>query len=571
MKTRVLGAVVALAAMAASPLAAAAAQKPPAAAPASAPAGEHSSRAPQPPTTLPRPAKGARALESGAPWIVAARPGAATAAIAAGASVAPLAPEIGLYTAPEGAAAGFVSRLRAAGLFLYAEPDVPTRTDALPADPLTPQQWWIGQLINPLLVPPAVSPTPTLGIVEAGVDTTHPDLNGGNVTTAGPIVAADLHGTAVTSVASAPANGVGIVGLWPGAQTRVYGSQGNCAGGAAAVTAAAIDRVKVINMSYGVDVSCFSHYLATQFAFGLGSVLVAAAGNDFALGSPARSPAVDPHVLTVGAVGSDLSPAPFTNAGDGLDLAGPGVAVPAAVPVSQDTDGTPDGYQSLDGTSFASPIVAAAAAWLRVVRPELTAPQTNALLNRTARDLGATGWDNRTGWGLVDLGAALTASAPFNDPGEPNDDIEWIDGRHFRKDPALLRTRRAFTFPATLDFIEDPEDVVAVWMPRGTRLRVDAVPVGRDDVSLEVFSRKARTVFSRTRPKSLEAWSFHAGPRRETVFVTNRGPAQVVYVETFVPRTARFSNAVYRLILNRAKLPAGAPCGPVASNRGCLP
>ena len=66
-------------------------------------------------------------------------------------------------------------------------------------------------------------------------------------------------------------------------------------------------------MSYGFPGGgCFSHYIATQQAFGEDVVSVAAAGNEYAEGNPADDrPATDPHVITVGALNPDLSSSYF--------------------------------------------------------------------------------------------------------------------------------------------------------------------------------------------------------------------------------------------------------------------
>lgn len=291
-------------------------------------------------------------------------------------------------------------------------------------------------------------------------------------------------------------------------------------------------------MSYSFpDGTCFTHFIATQFAFGLGTLLVAAAGNEFEFGNPRGRPSNDPHVLTVAALEPTLAAALFSNANDGIDLAAPGVGIPVAVPLGVDTtDGLQDGFTQLDGTSFASPLVAAAAAWVRAIRTDLTAAQVFQLMRISAIDLGPPGWDRDYGFGLVSLRDALSRPAPLDDPLEPNDDIEWIDGRHFARDPALLYRRRAQTIVQRLDIEEDPIDVVAVWMPKRSRLRVDAVPI-RGNVNLEVFTRRAKTVYYRTPPRTLVDGSYRAGSRRETLFISPLRIAKPAYAWTSNPRS----------------------------------
>jgi subtilisin family serine protease len=69
-------------------------------------------------------------------------------------------------------------------------------------------------------------------------------------------------------------------------------------------------------------------------------------------------------------------------------------------------------YESADGTSMSAPIVAAVAALIRALRPDLNAGEVIELLRSTARDLGAPGCDFIYGCGLVDAYAAARAAAP---------------------------------------------------------------------------------------------------------------------------------------------------------------
>jgi subtilisin family serine protease len=72
----------------------------------------------------------------------------------------------------------------------------------------------------------------------------------------------------------------------------------------------------------------------------------------------------------------------------------------------------PTDWDSGNGTSFAAPYVAGAAALVLSVDPTLTSDQVLALLESTALDLGQPGADARFGWGLIDADAATRAAAP---------------------------------------------------------------------------------------------------------------------------------------------------------------
>ena len=74
------------------------------------------------------------------------------------------------------------------------------------------------------------------------------------------------------------------------------------------------------------------------------------------------------------------------------DLSAPGEAIFVAVPCWADVeDGVADGYSRWDGTSFAAPMVSAAAAWVLAQSPRLSADQVAEILRRSARDIAPAG------------------------------------------------------------------------------------------------------------------------------------------------------------------------------------
>jgi hypothetical protein len=126
------------------------------------------------------------------------------------------------------------------------------------------------------------------------------------------------------------------------------------------------------------------------------------------------------------------------------------------------------GFTRLSGTSFASPIVAGAVAWIWTTRPELEKTQVIELVRRSARDLGPPGRDVDTGFGLLDLPNALTFATPPVDPGEPNDDLTQAR----RTQPLTARGRGRATVNARIDPLDDPRDLYRVFVPAGRRLTV---------------------------------------------------------------------------------------------------
>jgi hypothetical protein len=110
------------------------------------------------------------------------------------------------------------------------------------------------------------------------------------------------------------------------------------------------------------------------------------------------------------------------------------------VPLAFDTDGVPDGYTMVDGTSFSAPLTAAAAASTTTLRPQFSPDQITWALTYAAADLGRRGWDQRFGWGLLHVSRdLLAANAPY-DGAEPNDDMMFINGKVFGRPDAPGRT-----------------------------------------------------------------------------------------------------------------------------------
>ncbi|MBP0966284.1 MAG: S8 family serine peptidase, partial [Oscillospiraceae bacterium] len=121
-----------------------------------------------------------------------------------------------------------------------------------------------------------------------------------------------------------------------------------------------------------------------------------AAGND-SLDTKYDNVATAPDVIAVAALGSDHWCAGFSNRGAEIDFAAPGVKILSAI--SESTDAT----MLADGTSMATPFVAAAASDLLSYDPELSAEQIYEYLRANAKDLGDPGFDPYYGWGEVSL------------------------------------------------------------------------------------------------------------------------------------------------------------------------
>ena len=329
-----------------------------------------------------------------------------------------------------------------------------------------------------------------------------------------------------------------------------------CSASARGVREAIRDRAAVINMSYGSRSLCRAEYNAIQLAVRRGIVPVAAAGNEFDAGNPLEFPASLPHVLTIAAVNAQLDSSAFSNSNPAVDLSAPGEAIMTAVPPSLDDDGTQDGYGRLDGTSFSAPMVSAAVAWIRQARPDLSPDQAAQVVRLSARDLGRKGFDDATGFGLLDVGAALSKAPPPRDPLEPNDDMVWIDGRAFGgAAAAVFRGRRATRLTGLVDAYEDPADVYRVRVRGRSGVRVIARPVFGDPV-LAGFSSGtkslARCMRGRCTSSPRLATSRRKGKRTERITLRNRtSRTRTFYVALGAQSGARALDAGYRLTIER--------------------
>ncbi|MET8312264.1 S8 family serine peptidase [Micromonospora sp. NPDC005173] len=254
-----------------------------------------------------------------------------------------------------------------------------------------------------------------VGVIDTGVDQTHPDL-------AGRVAAAENftadpdtldrvgHGTHVASTiaGNAAASQGRYKGMAPGAtlySAKVCVEEG-CPESAilAGMTWAAQQGVKVANMSLGGPDSPETDPIEAAVAdltHRYGVLFVVAAGNSGEAGeSTVNSPGSVAEALTVGAVTKTGELASFSSrgprAGDaGIkpDITAPGVGIVAARSSTSDmppADENPQ-YTSLNGTSMATPHVAGAAAILTQQHPDWTPERIKSTLMAAAQPNTAIG------------------------------------------------------------------------------------------------------------------------------------------------------------------------------------
>jgi subtilisin family serine protease len=389
-------------------------------------------------------------------------------------------------------------------------------------EPLAAKEWYLeqDQAWTYWSAPPKLAPV-KVAVIDSGIDGSHPEF-------AGRIVAARSfvggspfhddqgHGTFVAGeIGANPFNSEGIAGLAFNAQlmiAKVVGADGNVSlrGEVAAIHWAVDNGARVINLSLGgvrdpldpsLDTYSPLEQAAVEYAYSKGAVVVAAVGNGPQ--SPATPwnfahyPSALPHVIGVSAVRQSGSVPDYSNR-DTIynDIAAPGDAMFSTIPQSlvdasrpgcadhPYSDCGPFEFREAIGTSFAAPQVAAAAALLLGENPSLRPDQVAWLLERSADDATpatgcsscSAGRDRFTGWGTLDVNAALvaltTAALPPADHYEPNDDAgPWAHAL-----PPLPRT------------IEATLDVYRVHLDKGRRLFARVTPATGNAVRMELWA-----------------------------------------------------------------------------------
>jgi thermitase len=255
-----------------------------------------------------------------------------------------------------------------------------------------------------------------IAIVDTGVDLDHPELRnrlvkGYNVLDENDEPEDDNgHGTHVAGIiASETNNREGVAGMtWynrimpvKAMGAKGYGTTFDIAKG---IVWAVDHGADVINLSLGNYQPSRVLEEAIQYAYSRNVVMVSAAGNDGS--NQPTYPSAYPEVLSVAAVDYDGRLASFSNYGEYIDIAAPGVYIPSTYFNNQ--------YAALSGTSMAAPHVAGLAALVKSANPELTNTQIMQIIKRSAIDLGEQGKDNEFGSGLIDVNSALQEAKSNN-------------------------------------------------------------------------------------------------------------------------------------------------------------
>ncbi|MCD9024089.1 S8 family serine peptidase [Cohnella silvisoli] len=289
-----------------------------------------------------------------------------------------------------------------------------------------------------------------VGVLDTGIDMTHPDLAANIYTHTAEIPdngidddgngyiddvhgydfanedatvfdssSDDKHGTHVAGIIAAEANDVGVRGVAPGVSLLplkfMTGGAGYTSDAIEAIEYAQSMGVSILNASFGGPESnpALQEALAQS-----GMLIVAAAGNHG--GNVDTSPVYPAsyqltNLLSVTAVDNQGKLAAFSGYGSTVDVAAPGVGIISTIPGG--------GYAYLSGTSMAAPFVTGIAALIKSQYPDLTGAQIAERIKGTVTFASnLTGKVATEGW--VNAASALTGqvTAPPVKPKSPTDE-----------------------------------------------------------------------------------------------------------------------------------------------------
>lgn len=296
----------------------------------------------------------------------------------------------------------------------WAELDYVVHTFEQPNDSMFGSQWHLTRIEAPGAWDTTHgSRDVIIAIVDTGANYGHPDLRD-KLIQGYDFVNNDAdarddhgHGTHVSGIAAAVTNnGQGIAGVcWDCTLMPVKALSNTGSGShwaiANAVTWAADNGARVINMSLGGPYHSNTLQNAMNYAWNRGAMLIAAAGNNST--SVIQYPAGYSTVMAVAATDQGDNRASFSNYGSWISVAAPGVSILSTVGSNL--------YSAWSGTSMASPVVAGLAGLVVSQNPSRTPEQVRTLIEQNSDPVSG-----QLGSGRVNARRAV-AGGPVVTPG----------------------------------------------------------------------------------------------------------------------------------------------------------
>jgi len=316
---------------------------------------------------------------------------------------------------------------------LDAEPVYTKKLKELPQDPYMREQWYLNKIHMPEAWALGFGQSSVVvAVLDSGVNPNIPDLQG-RILKGYDFVNNDNdpnddngHGTMVASIIAANANNIGGVGLnWKVQILPVkVADQNGMVDEEDLINGIyyAIDHgADIINMSLGGPEASSLEEDALWEAYNKGLVSVASAGNDSS--STPNYPASYDTVMSVSALDQNDRLASFSNYGNWIDLAAPGVNILAV-----DKD---DHYVLDDGTSFSAPMVTGIAAMIKSHHPDWLPNQIEWAIEKGTDKLGTIEWNDKNGYGRLNAYKAVLNSKPdmtSDVPDDPSHAVELENG-----------------------------------------------------------------------------------------------------------------------------------------------
>ncbi|MFD8394124.1 S8 family serine peptidase [Streptomyces sp. NPDC059680] len=295
------------------------------------------------------------------------------------------------------------------------------------------QQWYLSPMKADQMWKVSTGKGVKVAVVDTGVNAATSSLKG-------QVLAADVpksvsygdtndytgHGTTIAELIAGTGAGGGLKGLAPGAKIVPYrlalkglkdkAEIKKAPALTAVIRAIANSDAKIINMSFGGDISYDEEEAAMKYAASKGKLMFAGSGNDAQTTNNNLYPASYPYVVGVSASDKTGTVGKFSTHGRYVDLAAPGVNVPAWC------DATFRSYCThAYGTSMATAVASASAALIWSAHPNWTADQVlRSLIDTAGRDWPKDTPSNYLGYGLIR--PRMVLENPNYNPGPANVD-----------------------------------------------------------------------------------------------------------------------------------------------------
>mgnify|MGYP000725350638 CR=1 FL=1 len=214
------------------------------------------------------------------------------------------------------------------------------------------------------------------------------------------------HGTLVSGVIVASQNNnIGITGLAYGTKLvslRAFDFSGNGQSDniASAIVYAALNKIRIINLSFGENFYSPILHDAIKFAKSMNCLVVASSGNN-GWDRP-HFPSDHEEVISVGSSNINNRRDQLSNYGNRLDLLAPGVNI-----LTTSVNGD---FRQVSGTSMAAPLVSASASILLELNPNLSSDELKGILKSSTTDVYTKGWDKESGSGILNIANAVQFS-----------------------------------------------------------------------------------------------------------------------------------------------------------------